>query len=61
MKSTDPPGEDPGTSKEQTEAIARQRALGRRLRAMFDQVTDEPIPDAFLELLNELEQKEKER
>jgi hypothetical protein len=70
MTSSDPPelGDTPvgepeaaGTSKEQSEAIVRQRALGRRLRAMFNEVTDEPLPDAFLNLLDELERKEKGR
>jgi hypothetical protein len=71
MKSSSPPNppapqagdpEDPagapGTSNEQTEAIARQRALGRHLRAMFNEVTDEPVPQNFLDLLDELERKE---
>jgi hypothetical protein len=33
------------------EARLRQQAIGVKLRQMFDQVVDEPVPDEFLEIL----------
>jgi len=33
------------------EARLRQRAIGARLRQMFDEVVNEPVPDEFLEIL----------
>ena len=36
-------------------ARARQRALGRELRRMFDEVVQEPIPEDFLELLKKID------
>ncbi len=38
-----------------------QAALGRHLRGMFDDVARSPVPDKFLELLKNLETKEKEQ
>lgn len=35
--------------------------LGNRLRRMFTEVMDEPVPDEFKALLKQLEDKEKER
>lgn len=34
---------------------ARQRALGRELRRMYDNVAREPVPDDFMDLLNKIE------
>jgi len=39
---------------------ARQRALGRELRRMFDNVAREPVPDEFTELLSKLDQKDEQ-
>jgi len=33
------------------EARLRQQAIGVKLRQMFDEVVNEPVPDEFLELL----------
>jgi hypothetical protein len=33
------------------EARLRQQAIGVKLRHMFDQVVNEPVPDEFLEIL----------
>ena len=33
------------------EARLRQRAIGVKLRQMFDEVVNEPVPDEFLEIL----------
>jgi hypothetical protein len=38
-----------------------QAALGRHLRAMFDDLANEPVPDKFAQLLQDLENKEKHR
>ena len=35
--------------------------LGNRLKRMFTEVMDEPVPDEFKALLKQLEDKEKER
>lgn len=33
--------------------------IGQRLRAQFDEVVNEPVPDRFVNLLNQLEAAEK--
>lgn len=35
-----------------------ENAIGRRLKAMYDDVLNEPVPDRFLELLAKLDRKE---
>ena len=35
-----------------------QTHIGSRLRALYDEVVSEPIPDRFMELLNQLERAE---
>jgi len=35
---------------------ARQRAIGRELRRMYDDVAQEPVPDEFLDLLRKIDQ-----
>lgn len=37
-------------------ARARQRAIGRELRRMYDDVVQEPVPDDFLELLKKIDE-----
>jgi hypothetical protein len=34
---------------------ARQRAIGRELRRMYDNVAKEPVPDDFLDLLHKID------
>jgi hypothetical protein len=41
------PDEGPGLE----EARLRQQAIGVKLRRMFDDVVNEPVPDEFLEIL----------
>jgi hypothetical protein len=36
-------------------ARARQRAIGRELRRIYDEVVQEPVPDDFLELLKKID------
>ena len=33
------------------EARLRQQAIGAKIRQMFDEVVNEPVPDEFLEIL----------
>ncbi|HEY3638832.1 MAG TPA: NepR family anti-sigma factor [Rhizomicrobium sp.] len=35
---------------------ARQRAIGRELRRMYDNVAKEPVPDEFLNLLHKIDE-----
>jgi len=39
------------------EARLRQQAIGAKLRQMFDDVVNEPVPDEFLEILRRAEQR----
>lgn len=34
--------------------------IGKKLRERFDEVINEPVPDRFLDLLNKLEESEKQ-
>ena len=36
---------------------ARQRALGRELRRIYDDVAKEPVPDEFLDLLRQIDRR----
>lgn len=36
------------------DALARQKVLGERLKSLFDDVAQEPVPAEFLDLLNQL-------
>ncbi len=38
-----------------------QAHIGRQLRAVYDEVAREPVPDRFLKLLEELERKQAEK
>jgi hypothetical protein len=35
---------------------ARQRAIGRELRRVYDNIAQEPVPDDFLDLLQKIDQ-----
>jgi hypothetical protein len=39
------------------EARLRQQAIGVKLRQMFDQVVNEPVPDAFLDILRRADER----
>jgi hypothetical protein len=39
------------------EARLRQQAIGVRLRHMFDEVVNEPVPDDFLEILRKADRR----
>ena len=42
----------PKGSPELDEARLRQQAIGARLRQLFDDVLNEPVPDEFLQILH---------
>ena len=37
---------------------ARQRAIGRELRRMYDEVVQEPVPEEFLEILHQIDERD---
>lgn len=39
------------------EARLRQQAIGVKLRQMFDDVVNEPVPDEFLDILRQADQR----
>jgi hypothetical protein len=42
---------------EEAHAIrARQRAIGRELRRLYDSIATEPVPDEMLDLVNRIEE-----
>ncbi len=44
------------SNREMARAVrARQRAIGRELRRMYDNVAQEPVPDEFLDLLRKID------
>lgn len=47
----------PGTDAESRKDDAVGERIGRELRAMFDDVVAEPVPDRFRQLLDELARK----
>jgi hypothetical protein len=52
-KPESPSDEDGGIE----EARLRQQAIGVKLRHMFDQVVNEPVPDEFLDILRRADEK----
>lgn len=46
----------PGSKQEKGMSPDLQAHIGRQVRAMFDEVADEPVPEHLLKLLNELDQ-----
>ena len=40
------------------EARLRQQAIGVKLRQMFDQVVNEPVPDEFLDILRKADRRQ---
>jgi hypothetical protein len=50
---------DQKPDRERARAIkARQRAIGRELRRMYDDVAQESVPDEFLDLLHKMDQQD---
>jgi hypothetical protein len=48
------------TSAALDEARLRQQAIGVRLRQMFDEVVNEPVPDEFLDILRKADKRSAE-
>ncbi len=47
---------DHDQDRDKTRAVrARQRAIGRELRRIYDGVVSEPVPDDFLDLLRKID------
>lgn len=55
-KDNSPPGKAQSAGLE--EARLRQQAIGVKLRHMFDEVVNEPVPDEFLDILRRADGKE---
>jgi hypothetical protein len=49
------PNEEKPTEKARA-VRARQRAIGRELRRMYDDVAQEPVPDDFMDLLRQIDE-----
>jgi hypothetical protein len=45
------PGKPPKGGASLEEARLRQQAIGVKLRHMFDEIVNEPVPDEFLDIL----------
>lgn len=54
------PGKSP-PDKPPASGLAMHERIGGRLRAMFDKLLEEPVPDRFRQLLEELERKQTKR
>ena len=55
------PSQDPRKSSAALdEARLRQQAIGVRLRQMFDEVVNEPVPDEFLDILRRADSRSSE-
>ena len=59
MKDTGPTRDPPSAAAEPTldEARLRQQAIGVKLRHMFDEIVNEPIPQDFLDILRRADDK----
>ena len=53
--------EEEGTGGKSRAVRARQRAIGRELRRMYDGVVNEPVPDEFLDLLRRIDEADAEK
>jgi hypothetical protein len=51
------PGTPPRNRASLEEARLRQQAIGVKLRHMFDEVVNEPVPDVFLEILRRADER----
>jgi anti-sigma factor RsiW len=48
---------DENNDRDKARAVrARQRAIGRELRRIFDGVVNEPVPDDFMDLLRKIDE-----
>ena len=57
-KDTSPRPDAPASKDQGLEEVRlRQQAIGVKLRHMFDQVVNEPIPDEFLDILRRADER----
>lgn len=61
MKPRGPKPPDDQTPQEVAEVRARARQIGKLLHLAFDDITREAVPSEFLDLLGQLEKREKRR
>jgi hypothetical protein len=54
---TNPPGKPAKGEAGLEEARLRQQAIGVKLRHMFDEVVNEPVPDEFLDILRRADER----
>lgn len=54
---SNPPGKPAKGSTSLEEARLRQQAIGVKLRHMFDEVVNEPVPDEFLDILRRADER----
>lgn len=54
-----PEDKQPHEGGEITDIRARQRAIGRELRRMYDEVAREPVPEDFLDILRQLDARDR--
>ncbi len=59
QSSSDAPKRKAGSSLD--DARLRQQAIGVKLRQMFDEVVNEPVPDEFLSILRRADDKSSEQ
>lgn len=57
---SNPPGKPPKGGASLEEARLRQQAIGVKLRHMFDEVVNEPVPDEFLAILKRADDRSRE-
>lgn len=55
MSEKEPRGSKGRDPRETEEMRSRQSGIGRRLRQMYDDVVNEPIPDDFSDLLSQID------
>lgn len=55
---SNPPGKPARGGAGLEEARLRQQAIGVKLRHMFDEVVNEPVPDEFLDILRRADQRD---
>lgn len=54
---SDPPGKPSKSGASLEEARLRQQAIGVKLRHMFDEVVNEPVPEEFLDILRRADER----
>ena len=59
-KNRNPQGRPTERSIGLSEARLRQQAIGSRLRELFDEVVNEPVPEEFLNILRRADSREAE-